>query len=167
MLNKLQVYLEKLLLALAVAILVAILLLVMADILARNLLGQPIRGVTEFLSQTLYLVVFLGLASAFRQGAFIRSDLVYRYPLGRRWKRGLELAHLTVTLAVFVLLTAMTFQSLIASLMTGQWVGLPGYFSFPEWPFRLLTFLGTLLLTSLAALRWVAMARRKGTEAVP
>ncbi len=90
MLIKLQVYLEKLLLALAVAILVAILLLVMADILARNLLGQPIRGVAEFLSQTLYLVVFLGLASAFRQGAFIRSDLIYRYPLDWRWKKGLS-----------------------------------------------------------------------------
>jgi len=167
MLIKLQVYLEKLLLALAVVILAAILLLVMADIVARNLLGQPIRGVAEFLSQTLYLVVFLGLASAFRQGAFIRSDLIFRYPLGQRWKKGLELGHLTVTLAVFVLITVLTYQSLSASFMAGQRVGLPGYFSFPEWPFRLLTFLGTLLLTSQAAWRWVVMAKKKGTETQP
>ncbi len=164
-LSKLQVRLEMLLLILAVVILVTMLLLVMADILARNLLNRPIRGVAEFLSQTLYLLVFLGLTRAFREGALIHSDLIFRYAPGKRWRKGFELGHLTITLAVSMLVTALTFQSLSASFVAEQWIGLPGYFSFPEWPLRLLTFLGALMLTNQVALSWMMTVKRTEIKA--
>jgi len=162
MLTKLVIRLESLLVALAAILLTFMLSIVITDILARNLLGQPIRGVTEFLSQTLYLIVFLGLARAFRQEAFIRSDLIFRYSVGRSWKKGFELISLSATLFVFMLLTALTFQSLNMSFTTRQQIGLPGYFSFPEWPLRLLTFLGTSLLSVQVTLRWLILATSKG-----
>lgn len=157
---KFQLYLERLLLILAAAILSIMLFLVMADILARHLLKQPIRGVAEFLSQTLYLLVFLGLPRAFREGALIHSDLIFRYAPEGRWRKLVELGHLTATFSVSMLFTVLTFQSLSASLLAERWVGLPGYFSFPEWPLRLLTFLGALMLTLQVALSWTMVARR-------
>lgn len=144
---KLLTFTERVLLFAGAAFISAMLLLVLSDVFARNAFGQPIRGVAEYLTQSLYLVVFLGLAEAYKRGAFIRSELVFRAEWGRRWQKHIDGFGVLTSAAVLALISYLSYQGLVISYTEARKVGLPGYFTLPEWPLRLITFLGAFTAT--------------------
>ena len=50
--------------------------LINSDVLGRNLLGAPVRGVTELVSLSIVGIVFLQLADTLRSGRFTRADVL-------------------------------------------------------------------------------------------
>ncbi len=122
-----------------------ILAAVLLDVAVRNLLGLAIRGVSELLTQILYLLVFLGVSTALQQGAFVYSDALFRFPFMERLRRFFRFANVLIQFTVFAALSVIAFSGLAESLVQQRKVGLPGYFMFAEWPIRLITFLGVFL----------------------
>ena len=55
---------------------VALMLLINTDVLGRNLLGAPVRGVTELVSLSIVGIVFLQLADTLHSGRITRADVL-------------------------------------------------------------------------------------------
>jgi TRAP-type mannitol/chloroaromatic compound transport system permease small subunit len=54
----------------------ALMVLINVDVLGRNLLVMPVRGVTELVSLSIVGIVFLQLADTLRVGRFTRADVL-------------------------------------------------------------------------------------------
>ena len=57
---------------------VALMLLINADVLGRDLLGTPVRGVTELVSLSIVGIVFLQLADTLATGRMTRADAIHQ-----------------------------------------------------------------------------------------
>jgi hypothetical protein len=55
---------------------VALMVLINTDVLGRNLLGAPVRGVTELVSLSIVGIVFLQLADTLHSGRITRADVL-------------------------------------------------------------------------------------------
>ena len=53
----------------------AIMALICADVLSRNILNQPIKGVAELVAASIVMIVFFQLASALRHGRMAQADI--------------------------------------------------------------------------------------------
>ena len=56
------------------ALILALMLLIVADVLGRNLLGTPVRGVPEMVTLSIVAIVFLQSPQALRAGRMPRSE---------------------------------------------------------------------------------------------
>ena len=68
--------------AIGTALIVVMAIAVNADVFGRNLLNQPIAGVTEFIGLSIVAVVFLQMANTLREDRHITNDLLIAW-LGR------------------------------------------------------------------------------------
>jgi len=135
--------------------------LVCADILTRELLKLPLRGLTEGISYSLIGATFLQLANTLHVGRMTRADLFLsayrqRNPAGAAaWDSVLHL----LGAAVMGLVVYACWPLFMRSFLEHEIVGQPDEFNFPVWPLRLLAVIGsaatavTFLLLALDALR--------------
>lgn len=143
---------------------VALMLLINSDVLGRNLLGAPVRGVTELVSLSIVGIVFLQLGDTLRAGRFTRADVL----LDRLRRDRPRLAHLLLgfydlagALFLAIILWA-SWEPLVESIRIGEYVGAIGDFTAPVWPVRLIMLVGlgvTLLTFALLALADLRRAR--------
>jgi TRAP-type mannitol/chloroaromatic compound transport system permease small subunit len=147
---------------------VALMLLINSDVLGRNLLGAPVRGVTELVSLSIVGIVFLQLADTLHSGRFTRADVLLD-----RLKRTRPVAaarlqalfHLTGAALMGVILWA-AWAPLVESVRIREYVGAIGDFTAPVWPVRLIMLVGlavtllTFVLLALADLRRARLVRR-------
>jgi TRAP-type mannitol/chloroaromatic compound transport system permease small subunit len=153
--------------ALGTAWIFAIMVLMTADVLGRNLLNTPIRGVIEILTLSIVSIVFLQLADTLRTGKFTRADaflgaLLLRKPaLGRFFQGVFHLAGagLLATLCVA------SWPLLVESWQNGEYLGAIGDFQAPVWIMRAVIVFGsacttlTFLFLALADFRAVTTGR--------
>jgi len=136
---------------------VALMLLINADVLGRNLLGSPVRGVTELVALSIVGIVFLQLADTLHSGRFTRADVLLD-----RLKRNRPVVaarlqavfHLTGAVLMAVILWA-AWSPLVESIRIREYVGAIGDFTAPVWPVRLIMLIGltaTLITFVLLAL---------------
>lgn len=128
----------------------ALMVLINADVLGRNLLSAPVRGVPEMVSLSIVGIVFLQLADTLRTGRFTRADVLLDSL--RRSRPVLcdalhALFHL-VGLALMVVILLASWAPLAQAVAIREYVGAVGDFQAPVWPVRLITLLG-LLATAL------------------
>ncbi len=123
----------------------ALMLLINADILARELLGAPLRGVAELVSLSIVGIVFLELPHALWRGRLTRNDALLRYVAARtpRLARGLESGFALAGAFVFLLLTIAGVAFLEKAIQLGEYVGALGDFTVPTWPIRAIIVLGS------------------------
>lgn len=121
--------------------------LIVADVLGRNFLDQPITGVAEIAGRSIVAIVFLQLPAAIANRHLTRSDfLILR--IGRRfpWARWcLELAFTLISLAIFTVLTWAAWPEFKDAWAFGEFFGVQGIFTIPTWPFRGLLILGSFM----------------------
>ena len=121
-----------------------IMLLVCADITGRTVFLAPIRGVTEIVAHSVAAVVFLGLAHTLRAGRFTRADLALEAlgttkPAARSFYEAVyALGGCAIS---FAMLSGLT-PELVNAWENNEIVGVPGYFTFTVWPFRLILVFG-------------------------
>lgn len=133
-----------------------LMLLIVADVIGRSFLSRPIIGVAEVAGQSVVAIVFLQLAAAIRQRRMTRADFLID-PLTRsrphigRLVESLFSAVGAITLAI---LAYAMWPELHESLTGIQFFGVPGVFTIPTWPFRLIIFVGAIL----AAIAYAALA---------
>ena len=136
----------------------ALMVLINLDVLGRNLLAAPVRGVTEMVSLSIVGIVFLQLADTLRTGRFTRADVLLD-----RLKRtsplasdALQAAFHLVGLALMLVILVASWQPLAEAVRIREYVGAVGDFQAPVWPVRLITLVGlcatALCFALLAAL---------------
>jgi TRAP-type mannitol/chloroaromatic compound transport system permease small subunit len=145
---------------------IALMVLIVADVAGRDLLGRPVRGVTEMLSLSIVGIVFLQLGDTLRAGRFTRADVL----LDRLRRDRPRLAHLLLgfyelagALFLAIILWA-SWEPLVESIRIGEYVGAIGDFTAPTWPIRLIIVSGAAVTATTFLLLAIAefhAARRK------
>lgn len=154
--------LTRLLNAIGTLWIVALMLLINSDVLGRELLGAPVRGVTELVSLSIVGIVFLQLADTLARGRMTRADvLLDRLKRTTPWLAAAlqALYHLVGALLMGVILWA-AWEPLVESIRIQEYVGALGDFTAPVWPVRAIMLVGicaTLIVFVLLA--WMDVRR--------
>src|SRR5690606_10454827 len=96
----------------------AMLLLINADVLSREILSAPLRGVTEFVAISITGIVFLQLADTFVSGRITRAD-IFLTRVNRGAPRAAALLHAvyhTACAALVALILHASWQPLLESI---------------------------------------------------
>ena len=145
-----------------------LMVLINADVFGRNLINQPVRGVTEIVSISIVGIVFLQLADTLHAGRFTRADILLDRIKTTRPSLAAAL-HATFHLIGFALMVVIllaSWQPLVESVRIQEYVGAIGYFQLPVWPIRLITLVG-LTTTALCflLLAWLDLWRLRSPQA--
>ena len=122
-----------------------IMALVVADVIGRNFLNQPITGVAEFSSRSVGAIVFLQLAAAVCTGRMTRSDFLLNL-IGKRSAKGvvaLNVFNALVGVGLFAALAWIGWSEFSNSWTSNEFYGVQGVYSVPAWPFRALLVAGS------------------------
>ena len=152
-------------------VVIALIAVVNYDIVARGLFNQPFLGAVEVVQFSLVLIVFLQLPDVIRVGKLTRSDgflslMRRRKPaLGSWMSRLIDLAS-----CVFMVLVAVAIWPEFIEMWESQdYFGVPGVFTAPWWPIKLVIFLSACLCAIHFAIhiftqtRGDALARESGS----
>ena len=116
-----------------------IMLAIVVDVVGRAAFGAPLSGGSEFAVSGLVVVVFLGLASAQRNGNNFRVEFVVE-SLPKGIQRACEVAWRLIILVVLCWISWLTTQEAIQS--TSKFEASYGVVAFPIWPSRILLAVG-------------------------
>ena len=128
-------------------VVIALIVVVNYDIIARGIFNQPFLGAVEVVQFSMVLIVFLQLPDVVRVGRLTRSD-GFLGLLGRRNSAAGRM------LSRFIDLVSAAFMAIIAIAIwpefTEMWesqdyFGVPGVFTAPWWPIKLVIFLSACL----------------------
>jgi TRAP-type mannitol/chloroaromatic compound transport system permease small subunit len=152
--------------ALGTVWILALMLLVNADVIGRNLLGAPVRGVTELLALSIVGIVFLQLADTLHSGRFTRADVLLQRLKRTRPVAAARLQALfhVVGAALMAVILWAAWTPLVDSIRIREYVGAIGDFTAPVWPIRLIMLLG--LATTLVTFVLLALADLKRARAL-
>ncbi len=125
---------------------ILLMVLINADIVGRSFLHRPISGVPELVAFSIVGIVFLQLAHTLRSGAMTRSDVL----LGMLERRAPRVRLVLLTIfhligGLIMLLISWKFWPSVSSAWLHperNFMGNPGFFTIPQWPLFILTFLG-------------------------
>ncbi len=140
----------------------ALMVLINTDVIGRNLLAHPVRGVTEMVSLSIVGIVFLQLADTLRAGRITRAEVLLD-----RLKRtrpaladALHAVFHAVGMALMLVIMWASWRPLTESVRIQEYVGALGDFQAPVWPIRLISLLG-LATTALCflLLAWCDLRR--------
>lgn len=137
------------------------------DIVARGVFNQPFLGAVEVVQFSMVLIVFLQLPDVVRVGRLTRSDGMLgmleraKPPVGRLLSRGIDLIS-----ALFMLLIAVAiWPEFLEMWETKDYFGVPGVFTAPWWPVKLVIFLSACLCLIHLLLHVLDPSRHRGSNA--
>ena len=143
-----------------------IMALVVADVIGRDFLNQPITGVSEFSARSVASIVFLQLAAAICSGRMTRSDFLLNL-IGKRSAgavTALNLLNALVGSALFAALTFIAWPELRQSWANSEFYGVQGVYSVPAWPFRGLIVAGSFAAALCYLLSVPGILRQTGQQ---
>ncbi len=117
------------------------------DIVARGLFNKPFLGAVEIVQFSMVLIVFLQLPDVIRVGRLTRSDgflgLIGRRNsvAGKALSRAIDLFSLTF----MVIIAVAMWPEFVEMWETNDFFGIPGVFTAPWWPVKLVIFLSACL----------------------
>ena len=130
-------------------VVILLILVVNYDIIARGVFNKPFLGAVEVVQFSMVLIVFLQLPDVIRVGRLTRSDgflgLVARRkpPAGRALSRAIDALS-----AAFMIIVAIAIWPEFVEMWESQdFFGVPGVFTAPWWPVKLVIFLSACLST--------------------
>ena len=138
------------------------------DVVARGAFNAPFLGAVEVVQFSMVLIVFLQLPDVVRAGRLTRSDGLLaltsdRYPA---LASGLSRLIDTVSAVLMVLIAIAVWPEFLAMLESRDYFGIPGVFTAPWWPIKLVIFLSTALCALLFAIKALRPARYGSGNAV-
>jgi TRAP-type mannitol/chloroaromatic compound transport system permease small subunit len=147
----------------------ALMVLINSDVIGRDLLGAPVRGVTELVSLSIVGIVFLQLADTLYSGRFTRADVLLERLKRTRpvFAARLQALFHTVGAALMAVILWAAWSPLVESIRIREYVGAIGDFTAPVWPVRLIMLIGlsaTLVTFVLLALNDLRRARHLGSS---
>ena len=144
-------------LANAAGTLVVLLLVVVVnyDVIARGVFNKPFHGAVELVQFSMVLIVFLQLPDVARVNRLTRSD-GFLSIAKRRWPWIASITDRIINLiaCIFMLLVAIAiWPEFVEMLETRDYFGVPGVFTAPWWPIKLVIFLSASLCSIIFALK--------------
>ncbi len=133
--------------AVGTLVVLGLVIIVNYDAIARSLFNKPFLGAVEVVQFSMVLIVFLQLPDVIRVGRLTRSDgllsLVSRHrpAAGKLLSRAIDLFSLT-----FMVIIAIAIWPEFVDMWESQdFFGIPGVFTAPWWPVKLVIFLSAVL----------------------
>ena len=130
-------------------VVIALIAVVNYDIVARGLFNKPFLGAVEVVQFSMVLIVFLQLPDVIRVGRLTRSDgflslMTVKAPsAGRFLRRLIDL----ISAGFMVLVAVAIWPEFVEMWETKDFFGVPGVFTAPWWPVKLVSFLSACLCT--------------------
>jgi TRAP-type C4-dicarboxylate transport system permease small subunit len=115
------------------------------DVLATNLLSQPIPGAYEIIETMMVASIFLALALSQAEGRQIRVELITER-LGARARGVLDALADLCSLLVYGLIAWYGIRAAWSSTLIGEFSS--GIVKFPQWPAKIALALGALLMVA-------------------
>lgn len=133
--------------ALGTLVVLALVVVLNVDVVARGFFSAPIKGTYEMVQFSVVLIVFLQLADVVRVDRLTRSDGFLNLLHGRRPRLTANLRRIINALsAIFMgLIAYITFPEFLHMWDTQDYFGVPGLFTLPWWPVKLVIAGGTTL----------------------
>lgn len=131
------------------------------DIVARGLFNKPFLGAVEVVQFSMVLIVFLQLPDVIRVGRLTRSDGFLNLMRARRPAFGNALSRaIDLFSAIFMIIVAIAMWPEFIEMWESQdFFGVPGVFTAPWWPIKLVIFLSACLCMVHFALHILRPAR--------
>ncbi len=133
--------------ALGTLVVLALVVILNLDVIARGVFSEPIPGVYEMVQFSVVLIVFLQLADVVRVDRLTRSDGFLTVIGGKRPHIAANMRRIiNAVSAIFMGLVAyITFPEFLHMWDTQDYFGVPGLFTLPWWPVKLVISFGTAL----------------------
>ena len=134
-------------------VVLALVAVVNYDIVARGIFNQPFRGAYEVVQFSMVLIVFLQLPDVVRVDRLTRSDgLLFmigdKYPrLSSFMRRAINL----LSAVVMTLIAIAIFPEFTEMWETDDFFGVPGVFTAPWWPIKLVILISATLCATIFA----------------
>lgn len=143
-------------------VVLALVIVLNVDVIARGVFSSPIKGTYEMVQFSVVLIVFLQLADVVRVDRLTRSDgflnlLHVRHPgLTASIRRIINAIS-----AIFMgLIAYITFPEFLHMWETQDYFGVPGLFTLPWWPVKLVISIGTALSCLIFVLKVITAQDR-------
>ncbi len=141
--------------ALGTLVVLGLVAVVNYDVVARGVFHQPFMGAVELVQFSVVLIVFLQLPDVVRVNKLTRSD-GFLLLAGNRWPRACVILGqiINACACVFMVLVAVAiWPEFLDMLETRDYFGVPGVFTAPWWPIKLVIFVSACLCSVLFALK--------------
>jgi len=136
----------------------ALVVVVNYDVIARGVFNAPFHGAVELVQFSMVFIVFLQLPDVTRVNRLTRSD-GFLTVAGNRWPRVSAFIDNAINLlaSIFMLLIAIAiWPEFVEMFETKDYFGVPGVFTAPWWPIKLVIFLSACLCCLLFLLKLFA-----------
>ena len=133
--------------ALGTLVVLALVVVLNVDVVARGVFSAPIKGTYEMVQFSVVLIVFLQLADVVRVDRLTRSDGFLNLLHGKRPRLTVNIRRIINALsAIFMgLIAYITFPEFLHMWDTQDYFGVPGLFTLPWWPVKMVIAFGTAL----------------------
>ncbi len=133
--------------ALGTLVVLALVVVLNVDVIARGVFSAPIRGTYEMVQFSVVMIVFLQLADVVRVDRLTRSDGFLAFMSARRPGVAGNIRRIINALsAIFMgLIAYITYPEFLKMWATNDYFGVPGLFTLPWWPVKLVITVGTAL----------------------
>jgi TRAP-type C4-dicarboxylate transport system permease small subunit len=130
-------------------VVIALIAIVNYDIVARGFFNKPFLGAVEVVQFSMVLIVFLQLPDVIRVGRLTRSDGFLTLMQSRKPRIGSTLGKIVdlVSAGFMVLVAIAIWPEFLDMWETKDFFGVPGVFTAPWWPVKLVIFLSACLCT--------------------
>lgn len=137
------------------AVVLMLVVVVNYDVVARGVFHKPFHGAVELVQFSMVLIVFLQLPDVTRVNRLTRSD-GFLMIAGARWPRLAAFIDkiINIIAGIFMLLIAVAiWPEFVDMFETKDYFGVPGVFTAPWWPIKLVIFLSATLCCILFVLK--------------
>ncbi|MXU65108.1 TRAP transporter small permease subunit [Oceanomicrobium pacificus] len=150
-------------------VVLGLVLIVNYDVVARGVFNAPFHGAVELVQFSMVLVVFLQLPDVVRVNRLTRSDGFLAVIGHSRPKLAAAIRHVIDTVsAIFMTLIAVAIWPEFTDMWESKdYFGVPGVFTAPWWPIKLVIFLSATLCAVIFALKVLSPAPRPERVRLP
>lgn len=133
--------------AVGTVVVLGLVIIVNYDAIARSLFNRPFLGAVEVVQFAMVLIVFLQLPDVIRVGRLTRSDGLMALVLRRNKMAGKLLSRVIdlFSLTFMVIVAIAIWPEFVDMWKTQDFFGIPGVFTAPWWPVKLVIFLSAVL----------------------
>ncbi len=148
--------------ALGTLVVLALVVILNVDVIARGLFSAPLRGTYEMVQFSVVLIVFLQLADVVRVDRLTRSDGFLNLMHARRpgLTAGVRRIINAISAIFMGLIAYITFPEFLHMWDTQDYFGVPGLFTLPWWPVKLVIATGTALACLIFTLKVITAQDR-------
>ncbi len=141
--------------AIGTLIVLALVMVVNYDVVARGFFNNPFHGAVELVQFSMVLIVFLQLPDVVRVNRLTRSD-GFLSIASDRWPSLCKYLNKLINLIAFVfmvLIAVAIWPEFVDMFETRDYFGVPGVFTAPWWPIKLVIFISAVLCSLLFSLK--------------